>query len=611
MTQSTFQRTQPSVGDNGLLRIPQREGYAAIGDYYGTLESEREVGIVLPVGCGKSGLIALTPFALQSKRTLVIAPNLKIAEQLRDDFKPSNPDAFYFKCKVIGSSDFPEPCEIRGKRTNRDDLDGADVVITNIQQLQGEDNKWLSQLPSDFFDLILFDEGHHNVAESWDLLRESFPNARIVNFSATPVRADGKRMQGPIVYSYSIFNAVEKGYVKRLKAIQLNPKTLRYVRYEGGQEMEVDLEEVIRLASEDSNFRRGVLLSEESLYTIVDASIQELTRIRMETGEKRHKIIAAALNYEHCAKVVQAFKARGMRVDYVHSEEAARANVKVLEKLDNHELDVIVQVRKLGEGFDHPFLSVAAVCAIFASLAPFAQFVGRIMRVVDQNDPSSLNNQGSVIFHAGTNVAPRWHDFREFSEADQEYFTLLTQSIEFVEPTREITPDPSSGGRRANADAVSVMEQATVLMEELPLVEIENTRILEELRRRGIVSDEQIAELREVIRLRPTRQDERLATQTSWDARIKNRAQEILSQRGLLHGGLSLDKLKPPRTNFLVMKTCIDRQVNDLVRASSNQPRKKRPDFTLNDWELVEREFESCCEAAKLEVFGVEAQVSH
>lgn len=609
MKPSTFQKIIPNVAANERLRIPQREGSATIASYYQGKEAEREIGIVLPVGCGKSGLIALTPFALKSKRTLVIAPNLKIAEQLLNDFKPSNPKAFYFKCEVVEAKDFPEPCEIRGKRTNRADLDGADVVVTNIHQLQGDENKWLGQLPSDYFDLILFDEGHHNVAESWDLLREKFPAARIVNFSATPVRADGQKMQGPIVYSYSIFDAVENGYVKRLKAIQLNPETLSYVEYEGGKTIEVALDEVIRLAKEDSNFRRGVLLSEESLSTIVDASIQELNRIREETKEKRHKIIAAALNYQHCALVVKAYKARGMRADYVHSIDDQKANEKVLKKLDNDELDVIVQVRKLGEGFDHPYLSVAAVCAIFASLAPFAQFVGRIMRVIDQNDPQSINNQGSVIFHAGTNVAPRWHDFREFSEADQEYFELLTQNIEFIEPTKEISPEASTGGRKANADAISVMDQALVLMEEMPLVENENTRILEQLRKMGVITDDHINQARQVIKLRPTKQDERLATQTSWDSQIKTRAQEVLSQRGHVFGAKNLDKSRPPRENWLVMKMAIDRQVNELVRTTSNQPKKKRDEFTLDDWALVKAEFESCCEAAILEVFGV-AQVA-
>lgn len=54
-------------------------------------------------------------------------------------------------------------------------------------------------------------------------------------------------MAGNIIYSYPIYKAIEAGYVKRLKAIQLNPKSLRYVRTDSGQEIEVTLEEVKQL----------------------------------------------------------------------------------------------------------------------------------------------------------------------------------------------------------------------------------------------------------------------------------------------------------------------------------------------------------------------------
>src|SRR5262249_15729774 len=138
--------------------------------------------------------------------------------------------------------------------------------------------------------------------------------------------------------------------------------------------------------------------STETLNTIVDASIRELDRIRQETGDQRHKIIASALNYEHCRQIVEAYRARNRRADYVHSREDGAANARVIERLNAHQLDVIVQVRKLGEGFDHPYLSVAAVFSIFRNLSPFVQFVGRIMRVIVQNDPTHINNQGTVIF---------------------------------------------------------------------------------------------------------------------------------------------------------------------------------------------------------------------
>jgi superfamily II DNA or RNA helicase len=53
---------------------------------------------------------------------------------------------------------------------------------------------------------------------------------------------------------------------------------------------------------------------------------------------------------------------------------------------------VIVQVRKLGEGFDHRYLAVAAVFSVFSSLSPFVQFVGRIMRVIKQDAPGDVLN---------------------------------------------------------------------------------------------------------------------------------------------------------------------------------------------------------------------------
>jgi len=216
-------------------------------------EQEREVGIVLPVGCGKSGCITIATFAFRATRTLVVAPGVKIAQQLHDDFDPARPDMFYIKCGVLNGQPYPEPAEIRGTTTNCSDLEEADVVLTNIQQLQGDENRWLQNLPNDFFDLILFDEGHHNVAPTWTILKDKFPFARIVNFSATPLRADGQLMAGRTLYSYPVFRAIQEGYVKRLKAVVLNPRTLCYVRREGGQEIEVSLDEVRRLGEQDAD----------------------------------------------------------------------------------------------------------------------------------------------------------------------------------------------------------------------------------------------------------------------------------------------------------------------------------------------------------------------
>lgn len=593
-----FQRRQPSITGNPLIRTPQREAHAELVKVAANPGTEREVGVVLPVGCGKSGCIALAPFAFRARRTLVVAPGLRIASQLYKDFNPTQPEMFYTARRVLDGPPYPEPVEIRGTRTNRTDLDDADVVITNIQQLQGEENRWLAALPRDYFDLILFDEGHHSVAATWETLKAKFPSAQIVNYSATPLRADGQKMAGRIIYSYPIFRAIQEGYVKRLKALVLNPRTLKYVRREGAQEIEVPLEEVRRLGEQDADFRRSIVTSQETLQTIVDASIRELDRIRSDTGDRRHKIIASALNFEHCRQIVEAYEARGRRADYVHSRENSAANDRVFARLENHELDVIVQVRKLGEGFDHRYLSVAAVFSIFSNLSPFVQFVGRIMRVIKQNAPGDALNQGTVVFHAGANVASRWEDFQEYTGADQDFFDQLLpiEDLDFRDGSElEVTPVPRA------ENTVEVRGQSGIVLEEIPLIEndAEAMRAIQTLRERGY-SPEDVRKAMELQPVPTTRVAERQAARASLDMRVRTEVGRLLRERGVNPQSQSLDTKRLGRSNFVVLKAAIDQQVNQLVGRKPGE----RSEFSRPELDKIEEEFAACVARAVDEVFG-------
>ncbi|MCX4050925.1 DEAD/DEAH box helicase family protein [Aeromonas caviae] len=595
-----FQNREPHIESNARIRAPQKGVFIALNEVFRAGGEEREFAVILPVGCGKSGSITISPFAFRSRRTLVVAPGVAIAQQLANDFDPSNPNMFYQKCAVLTGEPYPEPVEIRGTTTNRADLDEAHVVITNIQQLQGGDsNRWLRQLPADYFDLILFDEGHHGVAESWQALKAQFPEAKIVNFSATPMRADGQLMEGRVIYTYPIFEAIREGYVKRLKAVQLNPRTLRYVRREDGQELEVGLDEVRRLGEEDADFRRSIVTSTETLNTIVDASIRELRRLREETGEGRLKIIASALNYEHCRQVVEAYLARGLRANYVHSRENAPANQRVIQQLGSHELDVIVQVRKLGEGFDHPYLSVAAVFSIFSNLSPFVQFVGRIMRVIRQNAPGDVLNQGSVVFHAGANIASRWADFQEFSEADRDYFDQLL-------PVEEVDPDHAPAERQVepvphDLDGVEVRSQSEVHIEEIPLLQDDAAlAALRVLQDRGYSVDDVAAAYQTLQPVPVTRVRQRQAMRDGLTIRVRTAAGQILGERDINPNGRELDTRRLGKTNLIVMIAAINNQVNAYVGMGTGQ----RHEFSREMLERIDQGFDSIVTAAVVEVFG-------
>ena len=118
-----------------------------------------------------------------------------------------------------------------------------------------------------------------------------------------------------------------------------------------------------------------------------------------------------------------------MCADFIHSKEGGEANDRVLEKLERHELDVIAQVRMLGEGFDHPYLSVAGCVQRLCKSRAVRAIVGRVMRVIEPNAP------GSPLIRAlscsrRVERARVWSDFRDFSTPDQEYFDKLLLPVE-------------------------------------------------------------------------------------------------------------------------------------------------------------------------------------
>ena len=180
----------------------------------------------------------------------------------------------------------------------------------------------------------MFDEGHHSVAESWTVLKKKFPIAIIINYSATPLRADGRLMAGKFIYSFPIFRAINEGYVKSLKAVVLNPRTLKYSHTEGGEEVELSLQEVRELGATNSDFRKSTMTSTESRNTIIDASIRELYKLREETGENKLKIIAAAMNYGECQRIVEAYRARNLNADYIHTKQNSTVNKQILKRLE-------------------------------------------------------------------------------------------------------------------------------------------------------------------------------------------------------------------------------------------------------------------------------------
>ena len=86
-------------------------------------------------------------------------------------------------------------------------------------------------------------------------------------------------------------------------------------------------------------------------------------------------------------------------IGFVHSGLPKDELDARMHRLRSGQMDVVVQVQQLGEGFDLPRLSVAAFFHAPASMAPFAQFVGRVVRWLTPSNELECRPRGLRARH--------------------------------------------------------------------------------------------------------------------------------------------------------------------------------------------------------------------
>jgi superfamily II DNA or RNA helicase len=557
MPGSIFRAIETVVRGNDFLRRPQIEAYEAALQHF---ERSNEHAIIqLPVGCGKTGTMSLLPFGIAKGRALVVAPNLEIAQNLRREFDYSEADSFLRKRRVLRNGHGPT-CAVLDRVAAVIDADASDFVVANIQQLLASGGqKWFAQFPPDYFDLVLFDEGHHNAADSWVKVHEKFPRAKFTSFTATPIRADGKKVEGKPIYRFPIAAAIREGFIKDIATRHLEPTTIEFV-YEGSQQRH-SLAEVLKLRENDW-FSKGVALAPECNRNIADAAIQCMLELRDGSAHK-HQIIAAACSIDHAKSIRSIFKERGLAADVLHSDLPAEERDAVRRKLRAQELDAVVHVQMLGEGADYPTLSVAAIFRPYRHLVPYVQFVGRIMRVNKQNAPGHPDNRGFVVSHVGLHIDRWWHELRELDKDDQQFFEGLANSAR--EFAHSESPREEPEGRRRFSHPMQVLdEQIERYVQEHFLDRAEAAIVVKDLVRamavRGFdladlgVTEEQLAErllARNVQvsgRVEPSPvqpQRARQEAQRRLDERVRSGAKQLLNELGFKTGGRKLAMLFP------------------------------------------------------------------
>jgi len=590
-----FIRTPANIATNINLREPQKEAHKHIIEHF--QKSNAPAIVQIPVGCGKTGICACSPFGVSRGRVLVIAPNLTIRKTIFEALDTSSMKNFLRKTGIISDPlKLPFVAILDGKDANVHDCIASHFVITNIQQLASSADRWLPKFPPNFFDMILIDEGHHNVAPSWRKVFDRFPQAKVVSLTATPFRSDGQALNGSIIYRYPFTKAMLKGYIKTITALNASPSQLTFTFR--GETRTHTVEEVLALR-EEQWFRKGVALSTECNKAIVEKSIQKLAEIRTQTGHN-HQIIAVACSVDHAKQIRSLYEERGLRTREIYSEMDPEEQEQIISLLKQGSLDCIVQVQMLGEGFDHPSLSVAAIFRPYRSLSPYIQFVGRIMRVVVEGQPEHPDNHGYVVSHIGLNNEHHWDDFKDFDLDDQA--TVLKWIHEEESTESETEGSERKGHARRFDNGFQGTEEIISHFLKESFLDPDDSRVVDKvlateipgtglsMRDFGITPEA----VREILKkkyhsekgaespspkLVVTPQRSRRAARTRLGERLNSVGLRVLSDLDLGRNGREIGRyiLKNPR--FQNVKA-MSKLLNEAVNSFAGKPSATRPDWT-------------------------------
>lgn len=327
--------------------------------------------VVMPTGSGKTAIINAIAFTQRVVRVLVLTPSRLVREQIVEGFASladlrsitalpdeiSRPKVFGTKGRIGTDEDW-------------ESLREFDVVVATVPSVSPKENI-VPEPPQDLFDLILVDEAHHAPASSWRAILERFPQARRVLFTATPFRNDEREIQGKFVFIYDTRRAYEERVFGDITYEPVKPRR--------GENNDIAIAQA----------------AERRLRADQAAGLKHLLMVRTDSRQRAKEL-----------KQIYA-ENTGLNLQLIAGDQSLRHVKRIIEHLRNFQLDGVICVNMLAEGFNLPNLKVAAIHAPHRSLAVTLQFIGRFARTTASNVgaatflavPSDIKIETAKLYH--------------------------------------------------------------------------------------------------------------------------------------------------------------------------------------------------------------------
>jgi len=240
-------------------------------------------------------------------------------------------------------------------------------------------------------DLLVIDEAHHVAADSYrriiDRARDRNPDIRVFGVTATPNRGDKKGLRpvfSNVSDQISIGELIASGHL-------VPPRT--FVIDVGTQ----DALNSVRKTVDDFDMQAVDAIMNQT--PITEAVIRHW---KEKAGDRQTVVFCSTV--DHARNVKEALIADGINADMIYGDMGAADRRNVLRAFEKGNVQVIVNVAVLTEGWDHQPTSCVVLLRPSSYKSTMIQMVGRGLRTVDPNAFPGILKTDCIVLDFGTST---------------------------------------------------------------------------------------------------------------------------------------------------------------------------------------------------------------
>lgn len=327
--------------------------------------------VVAPTGAGKTIMLS----ALVGKRYNKCKNVLVL--QHRDELVNQN------MAKFMTVNDGITTSTVNALEKNWD----ADAVFAMVQTLSRANN--LTDMPK--LDMVVIDEAHHAIADTYQRVieqaKKNNEKVEIVGFTATPNRGDKKGLRDVFdncSHQIEIATLINEGFL-------VKPRT--FVIDVGVQD---ELREVRKTISDFDMSEVEAIMNRRAINKRV---VEEWTE---KAAERKTVVFCSTIR--HAIDLCEEFVIGGVIAKVVTGDTPREEREQILHDLAHGDVQVVVNVAVLTEGFDAPPVSCVILTRPCSFKSTMVQMIGRGLRTVDLEEFPDVIKTDCIVLDFGTSI---------------------------------------------------------------------------------------------------------------------------------------------------------------------------------------------------------------